>query len=148
LKLQQDELARSDPKDHTLRTSTFRLQKPHSYWSATGPRNKHYQQTQHTRTHDQRKQLESQLSRGGRLDRVWGRLDCLHQATKNSSETPLPAPKRTTVSPIEISVQGHASYQKTVVKTKTSPRGLGTVRPATRGGLTFCTQQRTPSKRS
>jgi hypothetical protein len=34
------------------------------------------------------------------------------------------------------------------VKTKTSPRGLGEVRPATRGGLTSCTQQRTPSKNS
>jgi hypothetical protein len=36
------------------------------------------------------------------------------------------------------------------VKTKTSPRGLGAVRLATRGGLTSCTQQRlqarTPSK--
>jgi hypothetical protein len=27
------------------------------------------------------------------------------------------------------------------VKTKTSPRGLGAVRPATRDGLTSCTQQ-------
>jgi hypothetical protein len=52
LKLQQDELARSNPQSHTLRTSTFRLPKPHSHWSATGPRNKHYQQPQHTRTHD------------------------------------------------------------------------------------------------
>jgi hypothetical protein len=41
LKLQQDELARSDPQKHTLRTSTFRLPKPRSHWSATGPRNKH-----------------------------------------------------------------------------------------------------------
>jgi hypothetical protein len=52
LKLQQDELARSDPQDHTLRTSTFCLPKPRSHWSATGPRNKHYQQPQHPRTHD------------------------------------------------------------------------------------------------
>jgi hypothetical protein len=52
LKLRQDELARSDPQNHTLHTSTFRLSKPHSHWSATGPRNKHYQQPQHTRTHD------------------------------------------------------------------------------------------------
>jgi hypothetical protein len=52
LKLRQDELARSDPQNHTLRTSTFRLPKPRSHWSATGPRNKHYQQPQHTRTHD------------------------------------------------------------------------------------------------
>jgi hypothetical protein len=43
-KLQQDELARPDTQNHTLRTSTFRLPKPSSHWSATGPRNKHYQQ--------------------------------------------------------------------------------------------------------
>jgi hypothetical protein len=52
LKLRQDELARSDPQNHTLCISTFRLPKPLSQWSATGPRNKHYQQPQHTRTHD------------------------------------------------------------------------------------------------
>jgi hypothetical protein len=52
LELQQDELARSDPQNHTLRTSTFRLPKPRSHWSATGPRNKHYQQPQLPRTHD------------------------------------------------------------------------------------------------
>jgi hypothetical protein len=46
LNLQQDELARSDPQNHTLRTSTFRLPKPRSHRSATGPRNKHYQQPQ------------------------------------------------------------------------------------------------------
>jgi hypothetical protein len=34
LKLQQDELARSERRDHTLRTSTFRLPKPRSHWSA------------------------------------------------------------------------------------------------------------------
>jgi hypothetical protein len=50
--LRQDELARSDPQNHTLHTSTFRLPKPRSHWSATGPRNKHYQQPQHTHTHD------------------------------------------------------------------------------------------------
>jgi hypothetical protein len=44
LKLQQDELARSDPRNHTLRTSTSPLPKPRSHWSATGPRSKHYQQ--------------------------------------------------------------------------------------------------------
>jgi hypothetical protein len=52
LKPRQDELARSDPQNHTLRTSTIRLPKPRSHWSATGPRNKHYQQPQHTHTHD------------------------------------------------------------------------------------------------
>jgi hypothetical protein len=46
LKLQQDELALLDPQNHTLHTSTFRLPKPRSHWSATGPRNKHYQQPQ------------------------------------------------------------------------------------------------------
>jgi hypothetical protein len=52
LKLQQDELARSDPQNHTLRTSTFRLAKLRSHWCATGPRNKHYQQPQHPRIQD------------------------------------------------------------------------------------------------
>jgi hypothetical protein len=47
LKLQQNELTQLDPQNHTLRTSTFRLPKPRSHWSATGPRNKHYQQPQH-----------------------------------------------------------------------------------------------------
>jgi hypothetical protein len=51
-KLQQDELARSDPQNHKLRTSTFRLPKPCSHWSATGPRNKHYQQPQLLHAHD------------------------------------------------------------------------------------------------
>jgi hypothetical protein len=50
LKLRQDELARSDPQNHTLHTYTFRLPEPRSHWSATDPRNKHYQQPQHTRT--------------------------------------------------------------------------------------------------
>jgi hypothetical protein len=52
LKLQQDELAWSDPQNHTLRTSTFHLPKPCSHWSATGPRNKHYQQPPLLHTHD------------------------------------------------------------------------------------------------
>jgi hypothetical protein len=52
LKLRQNELTRSDPRNLTLRTSTFRLPKPRCHWSATSPRNKHYQQPQHTRTHD------------------------------------------------------------------------------------------------
>jgi hypothetical protein len=52
LKLQQDEQARTDPQNHTLRTSTFHLPKPRSHWSATGPRNKHYQQPQLLLTHD------------------------------------------------------------------------------------------------
>jgi hypothetical protein len=56
------------------------------------------------------------------------------------------APKRTTVSPTKISGQCQASYQEILAKTKTSPRSLGAVRPATRGSLTFCTQQRTLSK--
>jgi hypothetical protein len=51
LKLQQDELARSDPQKLTLRTSTFRLPKPRSHWSAIGPRNKNYQQPQLLHAH-------------------------------------------------------------------------------------------------
>jgi hypothetical protein len=52
LKLQQDELAWSDPQNHTLRTSIFRLPKPRSHWSGTGLRNKQYQQPQLLYTHD------------------------------------------------------------------------------------------------
>jgi hypothetical protein len=51
LKLQQDELARSDPQKHTLRISTFRLPKPCSHWSAIVPRNKHYQEPQLLHAH-------------------------------------------------------------------------------------------------
>jgi hypothetical protein len=72
LKLQQDEPARSDPQNHTLRTSTFRFPKPRSHWSATGPRNKHYQQPQHTCTHDSGINSKANCPEGGRLDRVWG----------------------------------------------------------------------------
>jgi hypothetical protein len=68
--------------------------------------------------------------------------------TNKSSEKPLPSTKHLTVSPAEISNQGQASYQEILAKTKTSPKGLGVVRPATRGGLTFCTQQETPNKNS
>jgi hypothetical protein len=71
LKLQQDVLARLDPQNHTLRTSTFRLPKPRSHWSATGPRKTLPATSTHTHPR-QRKQLESRLSREGRLDRVWG----------------------------------------------------------------------------
>jgi hypothetical protein len=65
LKLQQDELARSDPQNPTLRTSTFRLPKPHSHWSATGPRNKHYQQPQLPRTHDSGNNSKAGCPEGG-----------------------------------------------------------------------------------
>jgi hypothetical protein len=84
----------------------------------------------------------------GRLDRVWGRLDRLHQATKKSSETPLPSTKTHHGFTNRNSSQGQASYQEILAKTKTSPRCLGAVRPATRGGLTSRTQQRTPCKNS
>jgi hypothetical protein len=147
LKLRQDELTRSSPQNHTLRTSTFRLPKPRSHWSATGPRNKNLLATS-THTHPrQRKQLESQLSRGGRLDWVCGAVrpppPGNQEILRNTSSE---HQKRTTVSPTDISGQGHASYQKILAKTKTPPRGLGAVRPATRGGLTSCTQQQTPTK--
>jgi hypothetical protein len=62
--LRQDELARSDPQNHTLHTSTFRLPKPRSHWSATGPRNKHYQQPQLLRTHDSGNNSEADCSEG------------------------------------------------------------------------------------
>jgi hypothetical protein len=52
------------------------------------------------------------------------------------------------VSLTKFSGQGQASYKEILVKTKTSPKGLGAVRPATTGGLTSCTQQRTQGKNS
>jgi hypothetical protein len=65
LKLRQDELARSDPRNHTLRTSTFRLPKPRIHWSATGPRKKLYQQPHHTRTHDSENTSKAGCPEGG-----------------------------------------------------------------------------------
>jgi hypothetical protein len=65
LKLRQDELARSEPQNHTHRTSTFRFPKPRSHWSATGPRNKHYMQPQHTRTHDSGNNSKAGCPEGG-----------------------------------------------------------------------------------
>jgi hypothetical protein len=65
LKLQQGELARSDPQKHTLRTSTFRLPKSCSHWSATGPRNKHYQQPQLLHAHDSGNNLGADCLEGG-----------------------------------------------------------------------------------
>jgi hypothetical protein len=65
LKLRQDELARSDPQNHMLRTSIFRLPKPRNHWSATGPRNKLYQQLQHTRTHDSGNNPKAGFPEGG-----------------------------------------------------------------------------------
>jgi hypothetical protein len=91
--------------------------------------------------------LEPAVQRG-RLDRVWGRLDRLHQATKKSSETPLLSTKTHHGFTNRDLWSSQASYQEILAKNKTSPRGLGAVRPATRGSLTSCTQQRTPSKNS
>jgi hypothetical protein len=71
LKLRQDELARSNPQNHTLRTSTFRLPKPRSHWSATGPRNKHYQQPQQHAPTTAETTRKPTVQRG-RLDGVWG----------------------------------------------------------------------------
>jgi hypothetical protein len=64
LKPQQDELAQSDPQNHTHRTSTFRLPNPHSHWSVAAPRNKHYQQPQLLRTHDSGNNSEASCPEG------------------------------------------------------------------------------------
>jgi hypothetical protein len=148
LKPQQDELARSDPKNHTLRTSTFHLPKPCSRWSANGPRNKHYQQPQLLRTHDSRNNSGADYLEGAVRPGTGGGYTASTRQPRNPPKHLFLAPKRTTVSPTKISGQGHASYEEILAKTKTSPRDLGAVRPATRGCLTSCTQQRTPSKNS
>jgi hypothetical protein len=97
LKLQQDELDRSDPQNHTLRTSTFRLPKPRNRWSATGPRNKHYQQPQHTRTHDSGNNSKAGCPEGGRLDWVWGEVrpppPCNQEYLRNTSSEHQNAPR-------------------------------------------------------
>jgi hypothetical protein len=123
LKLQQDEHARSDPQNQTLRTSTFRLPKPRSHWSATGPRNKHYQQTQLLRTPTAETTREPAVQRGAVRPGVGGGWTASTRQPRNPLKHLFRAPKRTTVSPTEISGQGHASYQKILAKTKISPRG-------------------------
>jgi hypothetical protein len=82
-----------------------------------------------------------------RYDRVWGAVRPPppgdREILQNSSSK-----HQNTSRFHQISDQGQAGYQEILVKTKTSPKGLGVVRPATRGGLTSCTQQITPSKNS
>jgi hypothetical protein len=148
LKLQQDKLAQSDPQNHTLRTSTFCLPKSRSHWSATCPRNKHYKQPQLLCTHDSGNNSRVDCPEGAVRPGMGGGYTASTRQPRNPSKHLFRAPKRTTVSPIEISGQGQAGYQKIFAKTKTSPMGLGAVRPATMGGLTSCTQQKTPSKNS
>jgi hypothetical protein len=71
----------------------------------------------------------------GRLDPVW---EAVRPPPPRNQEilrnTYSEHQKHTTVSPTEISGQVQASYQKILAKTKTLPRDLGAVRPATRGG--------------
>jgi hypothetical protein len=147
-KLQQDELARSDTQNHTLRTSPFHLPKPRSHWSATGPRNKHYPQPWLPHKHDSGNNSGAGWQEGAVRPGMGGGYTASTREPRNPLKHVFRAPKCTTVSPIEISGQGQASYQEILVKTKTSPRDLGAVRPATRGGLTSCTQQESPSKNS
>jgi hypothetical protein len=146
LKLRQDELTRSDSQNQTLRTSTFCLPKPRSHWSATGPKNKHYKQPQHTRSHDSGNISKAGCPEGAVRPGIRGGSTASTRQPRNPPKHLFRAPKHTTVSPIEISGQGHASYQKILEKTKTPPRGRGAVRPATRGGLISCTQQQTPTE--
>jgi hypothetical protein len=95
LKLQQDELARSDPQSHMLRTSTFRLPKPRSHWSATGPWNKHYQHSTPTR-YTAAETTREPADRRGRSDRVWGAVrppppgdqEFLRKASSEHQNTP------------------------------------------------------------
>jgi hypothetical protein len=93
LKLQQDELARSDPQNHMLRTSTFRLPKSRSHWSATGPRNKHYRQPRLLHEHDSGNNSGAGWQEGSGQTGYRGRLDRLHLVTKKSSEKPISSTK-------------------------------------------------------
>jgi hypothetical protein len=71
-KLQQDEPAQSDTQNHTLYTSTFCLPKPHSHRSATGLRNKHYQQPRLLHEHDSGNNSGAGWQEGGGLTRYGG----------------------------------------------------------------------------
>jgi hypothetical protein len=71
LKLRQDELALSDPQNHTLRTSTFRLPKPRSHWVllVLGTNTTNYLNTHAPTTAETTQKPAIQR---GRLDQVWG----------------------------------------------------------------------------
>jgi hypothetical protein len=109
LKLQIDELARSDHQNHTLRTSTFCLPKPRSHWSATGPRNKHQPQLLHTN--------DSENSSG---------VGCLEGAVRPGMGAVRPPPPgnqeilRNTFSEHQNAPQFH--QQKSLVKAKLATR--------------------------
>jgi hypothetical protein len=66
-------------------------------------------------------------------------LDRLHLVTGKSSKTPLPSTKMHHGFANTNLWSRPSSNQEILVKTKTSPKGLGAVRPATTGGLTSCT---------
>jgi hypothetical protein len=137
--LQQDELGRT-PKI-TRSALNLPFAKTTCHWSATGPRDKHYQQPQLLHAHGSGNNLGAGCLEGAVRPPPPGDLEIPPKLLFR-------APRHLMVSPAEISSQGQSGYQEIMVKTKTSPRGLGAVRPATRGGLTSCTQQRTPSKNS
>jgi hypothetical protein len=85
----------------------------------------------------------------GRLNRVWGAVR--PPSTGNREILRITSSEHQNALQFhqtKISSQGQASYEEILAKTKTSPRGLGAVRSATTGGLTSCTQNRTPSKNS
>jgi hypothetical protein len=92
LKLQQDELARSDPKiaHSALLPSVCQNHVATGVLLVLGTNttsnlNSHVPTTAET--------TQKPAIQRGRLNRVWGRLDRLHQATKKSSETPLSSTK-------------------------------------------------------
>jgi hypothetical protein len=80
LKFQQDELARSDPQNHVATGVLLVLGT-----NTTSSLNSYTNTAAETTWEPDDKR--------GRLDRVWGRLDQLHQETLKSSETPLPRTK-------------------------------------------------------
>jgi hypothetical protein len=140
LKLQQDELARSDPQNHTLLTSTFRLPKPRSHWSATSPMNKHYQQTQLLRTHDSGNNSGAGCPEGAArpgMGAVRPPPPSNQEILQNTSSEHQNAPR----------FHQHRSLVKTVLATRKFWR-KPKLNPGPRGGLTSCTHHRTPSKNS
>jgi hypothetical protein len=136
-KLQQDELARSDTQNHTLCTSTFLLPKPRSHLSATGPRNKYYQQPRLLHEHSSGNNSGACWQGGGGLAEYGGAI------------RPPPQPLASTNTPHSFTsrnlwsrpswLSGNLGENQNFTQ---GPSG----RQATRGGLTSCTQQETPNK--
>jgi hypothetical protein len=110
--------------------------------------------TNTTYSHNSYTQLTSkmtrncQASRGG-LTRVRGWLNCLllgrQETLQDTSSEHQNSPRSHPLDPL---VKDKLATRESWQKLKLHPKGLGAIRPATRGGLTSCTEQWTQGKNS